>query len=70
MTYRCHACGRSLRAYSVTVTTAAGVRGYGPVCGRAVAADVRPRRKAEPLPVLRIGRAVVIEGQMALEFAA
>ena len=34
---RCHCCGKRLKAYSVTVRTAAGLQGYGPKCGRAMA---------------------------------
>ena len=69
MTYRCHACGRTLRQYTVTVTTAAGVRGYGPVCGLAIA----PQQKAkQAAPIIRnyLSRDNVIQdGQLALEFA-
>ena len=69
MTYRCHACGRLLRTYTVTVTTAAGVRGYGPVCGLAIAPQAKPKQAA---PIIRnyLSRDNVIQdGQLALEFA-
>jgi len=69
MTLRCASCGRVLRAYTVTVTTAAGVRGYGPVCGLAIAPQAKPKQAA---PIIRFyaGRYnVTQDGQMALEFA-
>jgi hypothetical protein len=79
MTLRCASCGRVLRTYTVTVTTAAGVRGYGPVCGRALAPTMptyaglydgtRIKRLAPIIPNYRSRDNVTQEGQLALEFA-
>jgi hypothetical protein len=75
---RCASCGRALRQYAVTVTTAAGVRGYGPVCGAALAPSVPKyaglydgKRINQAAPVSRnySGRIVMQDGQMSLEFA-
>lgn len=80
MTYRCHACGRLLRTYTVTVTTAAGVRGYGPVCGASLYPSIgmykgvytKQDRHSKQAPIIRnyLSRDNVIQpGQLALEFA-
>jgi hypothetical protein len=82
VTLRCASCGRVLRAYTVTVTTAAGVRGYGPVCGAAIYPSIgmyKPvyankaiHRQAAPIIRNYSGRDNIIQdGQMmlALEFA-
>ena len=79
MTLRCASCGRVLRKYTVTVTTAAGVRGYGPVCGAALAPNMptytglydgtRIKRRAPIIQNYRTRDNVTQDGQLALEFA-
>jgi hypothetical protein len=70
MTLRCASCGRALRAYTVTVTTAAGARGYGPVCGLAIAPQQAKPKQAAPIIRFYAGRDNVTQpGQLALEFA-
>ena len=49
MTLRCASCGRSVRSYTVTVTTADGARGYGPVCARVRGLLVKDAKSTAPV---------------------
>jgi hypothetical protein len=50
--------------------TASGVRGYGPVCGLAIAPQQAKPKQAVPIIRFYAGRDNVIQpGQLALEFA-